>query len=123
VQEGDAAIVTRKNALISEQKVSHMGGKGAVTVTPMLTPEQFYGKGRSFSRVAIPPGSSIGAHRHRGDFEAYYILSGTGEFHDNGQVAAVFSGDLCYTPEGFSHGITNTGKETLELISLIVFAP
>ena len=84
--------------------------------------EQLQGKGRLFARNTIKPGSSIGNHLHKVDFETYYILSGEGTVDDNGVTSVVKAGDVVYTSGGDSHSIENTGKIDLEMIALILFA-
>ena len=64
---------------------------------PLLTPDEFRGKGRLLSHSVIFPGSSIGVHTHKGDFETYYILKGEGLVNDNGVVSPVGPGDVIYT--------------------------
>ena len=49
------------------------GGKGTIKVKSLLDAEEFIGKGRLFAHNIIPPGSSLGYHKHEGDFETYYI--------------------------------------------------
>jgi mannose-6-phosphate isomerase-like protein (cupin superfamily) len=101
---------------------NRFGGHGEIKVKPLLTADEFCGKGRLFAHNVIPPGSSIGFHKHAGDFETYYILKGSGVVDDNGVKTAVKAGDLLYTPAGESHSIENTGTQDLELIALILFA-
>ena len=102
---------------------NRFGGKGEVSMKPLLSPEEFRGKGRLLSHSVIFPGSSIGVHTHKGDFETYYILKGEGLVNDNGVVSPVGPGDVIYTGNGESHSIENTGKENIELIAMILFEP
>ena len=89
---------------------------------PLLSLEEFHGKGRLLSHSVIYPGSSIGFHQHHGDFETYYILKGEGVADDNGVKTPVKAGDVIYTKDGESHSIENTGTENLEIIALVLFA-
>ena len=97
------------------------GGKGSVQVKTLLSLEGFRGKGRLFAKNIIPPGSSIGFHKHEKDFETYYILSGEGIVDDNGAAKPVKAGDVVYTAPGETHSIENTGSQDLEMIALILF--
>lgn len=110
------------DALQTNVYQNRFGGQGEVTMKPLLTKEEFCGKGRLFSHNIIPPGSSIGFHKHEGDFESYYILKGSGIVDDNGTKTAVKAGDLIYTADGESHSLENTGTQNLELIALVLFA-
>ncbi len=100
---------------------NRFGGNGEISMKPLLSPEEFLGKGRVLSHSVIFPGSSIGYHTHQGDFETYYILKGTGEVNDDGILSPVGPGDVVYTGSGHSHSIRNTGEENLELIAMILF--
>ncbi len=96
-------------------------GKGTVTVKHLLNPDEMLGKGRLFAENILPPGASIGLHRHEGDSEAYYILRGNGIYHDNDQVFSITAGDLALVDDQNSHSIENTGDIPLVFIALILF--
>ena len=98
------------------------GGKGILSVKALMGEDEFRGKGRMLAHNTIPPGGSIGFHKHETDFEVYYILRGQGLVDDNGVMTPVKVGDVVYTPPGESHSIENTGTENLEFIALILFA-
>lgn len=68
--------IVRKNAF---------GGKGEVTLRPLLTDEQKNEKIQMYAEVTIPKGASLGIHRHRENAESYYILAGTGLYTDDGK--------------------------------------
>ena len=71
-------------------------------------------------RVTIEPGHSLGYHEHHGESEIYYIISGKGEYSDDGSLRPVSSGDLTFTPDGHGHGMANCGEENLVFTALIV---
>jgi len=73
-----------------------------------------------YSRAYLEPGACVGFHIHTDEAESYYILSGSGEYDDNGEIYLVEAGDLTYTPNGHGHGIKNTGDVVLEFIALII---
>lgn len=102
---------------------NRFGGKGEISMKSLLSPEEFRGKGRLLSHSVIFPGSSIGVHTHKGDFETYYILKGEGVVNDNGEMTPIGPGDVVYTGSGESHSIENTGQQNLELIAMILFEP
>ena len=97
------------------------GGQGSMQSVPLLTGDEFHGKGRVFSVNTLKPGNSIGVHTHKGDFEVYYILQGEGLYHDNGTDVRVKAGDAAYAWDGQSHGLINDGAEDLEMIALVLF--
>ena len=79
-------------------------GKGEVILRPLLADEQKKGKVQMYAEVTIPKGASLGIHRHAGNAESYYILSGTGLYTDDGKTYEVHAGDTTYCADGHSHG-------------------
>lgn len=96
------------------------GGKGHVIMESIIGENEFKGKGRLFAKVTLEPGCSIGYHEHHNESETYYILSGKGEYDDNGTRMTVSEGDVTFTPDGCGHGIENTGDENLVFMALIL---
>ncbi len=97
------------------------GGVGTLYFHDFLQTEESYGAGHLFSKTVIPAGASIGEHRHDGEFEVYYILTGTAEVTDNGTVATLHAGDMHLCSSGDSHALRNPGPENLEVIMLILY--
>ena len=98
-----------------------LGGKGTLTNTHFLNNEDTCGAGRLFVKSMLTPGSSIGNHTHKGDFENYYILSGKALVNDNGENVILEAGDSVLCKNGQSHSIENIGDTNLEYIALIIF--
>lgn len=97
-------------------------GKGEITVRNLLNgPEEMSNKGRVFGHTTVYPGSEIGYHVHSGDSETYYILSGKGEYNDNGTIVSIEAGDVAYCAPGEGHGLKCTGNEPIEMIALILY--
>ena len=71
--------------------------------------------------MILAPGNSIGEHKHEGDHEIFYFLSGTGESNDNGPIVQVEPGDPTVCNDGEMHGLVNTGDVPLEFIALILY--
>lgn len=115
----------RKSGELKQDVVQGLkDGKGQVEMVHLLevAKNEFNGKGRLFAKNTLKPGHSIGYHKHEGDAETYYILSGEGTYNDNGTIVTVKAGDLTYTADGESHSIENTGTTDLEFIALILFS-
>lgn len=112
----------RKERELDVDKVVNMrGGKGTVEIRRFLEGEEFHGKGRLFGKITIKPGDSIGLHQHVGDCEAFYVLTGNGQYSDNGNLIDITSGDILYVDDGGSHSVENTANCDLELLALILF--
>ena len=75
---------------------------------------------RTFSLAELEPGGEVEFHIHTGEFESYYIISGSGIYNDNGTEIPVSPGTVTFTPSGEGHGIKNTGTEKLVFIALII---
>ncbi len=98
-------------------------GDGTVKITNLIAAnEELNDKGRLFGKITLEPGCSIGYHVHENDAELFYILKGTAEYSDNGQIRTVSAGDVTICPTGTGHGIANKTQETVELVAVIVYA-
>ncbi len=99
-------------------------GDGTVKLTHFVGgPEELNGKGRLFARITLEPGCGIGYHVHEKDAELFYVMKGTAEYSDNGEIRTVNAGDVTICPVGQGHAITNrSATETVELAALILYA-
>ena len=95
-------------------------GPGYARLLSILPAELLDGMGRLYSVITLEPGCGVGLHKHEGDCETYFILSGEGELNDNGTVTTLRAGDVSFTDSGEQHGIINKGTEPLVLIGLIL---
>ncbi|MDR1603825.1 MAG: cupin domain-containing protein [Gracilibacteraceae bacterium] len=98
-------------------------GVGVVRLSHILEVERAYGAGRLFAVSSIPPGGSIGRHRHEGDFEIYYILRGSALVTDgDGAEDTLGPGDSMVCFDGDEHSIANAGDSDLEYIAFILYS-
>ncbi len=105
-----------------EKEIEACGGVGYITVERLLDPAQLEQTKNCdlFAQVTIEPGNSVGFHEHHGETETYYILSGQGEYDDNGTKLPVQKGDVTFTANGCGHALANTGSEPLVFMAMIV---
>lgn len=96
------------------------GGTGEVVIKHILGEKQLHGNCGLYAEVTIAPGSFLGYHEHHGESETYYILSGEGEYDDNGTKRMVKAGDVTFTPDGKGHALTPTGDQPIVFMALIV---
>nr|WP_233349283.1 cupin domain-containing protein [Hyphomonas sp. CACIAM 19H1] len=68
-----------------------------------------------FRKRALHPGSAIGIHPINHD-EIYYVLSGEGVVHSDGEEQTLTAGMAAYLYTGAQVGIRQTGPEPLVLI-------
>ena len=96
-------------------------GRGALDWTCILNGEELQGRGVNFIHDdVLPPGVSIGPHRHTGDEEYYYIISGRGLMTLNQERIEVAAGDITAVFPGGLHGLENTGDQDLRLIVISI---
>ena len=98
-------------------------GDGTVKITNLIAGDaELNDKGRLFAKITLEPGCSIGYHVHEKDAELFYILKGTAEYNDGGELRIVTAGDVTICPTGTGHGIANRTDEIVELAAVIVYA-
>ena len=113
-------IIPAHTTTDSEKKA---GGKGITSVMEIMDPTAYLGQNKLFAQVTLKPGCSIGNHKHEGNSETYYILSGQAAYSDNGHFVSISKGATTFCPDGESHSIENTGTDDLVFIALIVNTP
>ena len=93
------------------------GGEGTVKVARIFekfeTPIQF------FHYTILPPGSSIGVHKHGDNEEFYTVLEGSGEMEVDGEKQAVSAGAVIKNKPFGTHGLKNTSDT--EDLKILVF--
>jgi len=114
-------VITRRTEMLVTEHSERFGGKGLLRNTHFLKQEDATGAGRLFSRSVLAPGCSVGWHKHEGEGEVYFVLSGTAKVSDNGEEMLLHPGDALWTKSGESHFIENVGERDLEYIALILY--
>ena len=115
-------VLGRGMDMAEVQRIENMhGGKGHVIIKRLLGEKELNGKCGLYAEVTIEPGCSLGYHEHHGESETYYILSGKGEYDDNGVTREVKAGDVTFTPDNHGHGLVNIVEEDLASMALIIF--
>lgn len=66
--------------------------------------------------VVVPPGASIGRHRHGDNVEWYVVLAGSGAMWFDGQIRMVGAGDILVNPPYGEHGLENRSAQPLHLL-------
>ena len=113
-------MIRKKGEYFIERKERMREGKLYADIEKLVQPEEAYGKGSLFARIILPPGGSIGIHRHTGEFEIYYILSGSAKVWENDEERSMTAGDTMLLKDGDTHGIENVGADNLEFIALVI---
>jgi len=105
------------SAIEASETVGFKGGEGSVSIQASDD-----GKVR-IMRMCVHPNSSIGLHRHMGNAEVAFVVSGAGRETYEGEERELVPGNAIYCPEGHEHTIVNTGSEDLILFSVVPVAP
>ena len=70
--------------------------------------------------TTIHSGGSIGLHKHPTSDDINYVISGEGKAICDGQEEILRTGVCHICKRGSEHGITNTGKDDLVLMTVVV---
>ena len=113
-------MIRKANSIKSEIRNQMRGGKGSVTIRHFFSSDEIKAKCRLFSRLILPPGASIGMHKHEMEDEVFVIERGSGILDDGRTRTKVGPGDAILTGNGEEHALINDGNEPLELIAVIM---
>jgi len=101
--------------LSQEHTVAH-NGVGEILFRRIATAASLAGACNFIDFTTMPPGTTIGLHRHSDDEEEFYlILAGRGKMHQDGDEFEVGPGDLIRNPPGGTHALANIGNEVLQM--------
>jgi mannose-6-phosphate isomerase-like protein (cupin superfamily) len=115
----DLIMVIHRNEMKREEIEKMRDGEGTTSFTYLVDCEKEKNI-RMLAELTLPPGASIGPHKHEGETEYYLILSGSGVVNDNGADVPVKAGDAVITGNGAAHSIKNTGAGPLVFHAAIV---
>lgn len=91
-------------------------GQGLVDAVRIATRADLAGPCSFIDYAEVPPGCSIGDHRHADDEEEFYlVLSGRATMRLEDDTFPVGPGDLIRNPPGGLHGLSNSGNERVRL--------
>ncbi|MGC0333779.1 mannose-6-phosphate isomerase-like protein (cupin superfamily) [Streptomyces sp. SAI-170] len=107
--------VTNLVELFAAKEHDH-GGLGTILAHRLFTRIEG-GEGAEFVDLAVlPPGTSIGRHRHGRDRETYVVLRGNGLMHRDGAEFRVGTGDVVVNRPHGEHGLLNDSADELWLL-------
>ncbi|MFE7275811.1 cupin domain-containing protein [Streptomyces sp. NPDC057623] len=107
--------VVNLDQLLTGKEHDH-GGLGTILAHRVFTRAEG-APGAEFIDIAVlPPGTSIGRHRHGRDRETYIVLSGSGLMHRDGAEFRVGAGDVVVNRPYGEHGLVNDSAAELWLL-------
>jgi mannose-6-phosphate isomerase-like protein (cupin superfamily) len=92
------------------------GGRGTARYRRALQPEVFLTNWAYVDHILLPEGASIGAHRHRGVEEFYYVMAGEGTAHVDKESAPIRKDDAIPVRLNEVHSFENTAAGDLEFM-------
>ncbi len=93
-----------------------LGGKGVVQYRRALQPEVFYTNWSYVDHLVLPPGASLGNHRHEGVEEFFYVMNGEGSVRIDKESAAIRKGDAVPVFFNEAHEFSNNSGADLEIM-------
>ena len=92
------------------------GGKGKVLYRRALEPEVFFTNWAYVDHLVLPPGASVGRHKHIGVEEVFYVMDGAGSARIGEESADIQKGDAVPVLFNDVHAFENTGARDLEFL-------
>ncbi|MBT4483732.1 MAG: cupin domain-containing protein [Candidatus Latescibacteria bacterium] len=106
-------------SLLKPSTGSHQG-KGTIYFRRLWQRDSFKTNLARIGHGILPPGTSIGLHKHNAVEEIYHVLSGKGRITVNDHTWDVAAGDAVPCPLYDSHGIYNNSNKDLEIIIIAI---
>jgi quercetin dioxygenase-like cupin family protein len=93
------------------------------TIKWLVSPQLDQGAGLTMGEVIIYPGQGHAPHKHPGEEEVLYVISGKGRqtVGDDTEAFDIQEGDAVYIPADTSHSTFNTTWSPLRLV--VVYTP
>ncbi len=119
LESADRLPIGRLDRTLLKPAQSH-GGKGEILVRMVWTVADFTTNFGFLAHAIMPPGTSVGYHRHDTIEEVYVIMNGCGRMTMDDATEEVHPGDVILNRLGGSHGIYNHTDEELEFFAVAV---
>jgi len=106
-----------KNYLNSEmEKINCHDGVGEIENASVYQKQDFESALNFLNYTILPPGTSIGFHRHEKNEEMYIILEGEGLMTVNKEKKRVKKGDTILNKQGWGHSLENDTDQPLRIL-------
>lgn len=120
LESSDRIPLGRFDRSLLENRANVQQGHGQIGVRSIWQHSDFRTNWGLVRHALLPPGASIGYHRHQTIEETYVIIKGSGRMTVDDETAEVFAGDSIPNKLGGAHGIYNHAQEDLELFVMTV---
>ena len=95
-------------------------GTGPIEFRRLLAGSDFETPIDFIDYTVVPPGSSIGAHKHSGNEEIYFIVAGKPLISVNGQERRLERGSIAIVHSGQTHQLVNDTSESVAIFVIQV---
>lgn len=109
-------VTMRLDRKLLRPQTNMLGGKGVVQYRRALVPEDFFSTWAYVDHYILPPGASLGRHKHAGVEEIFYVVEGDGSVDVGSESAPIRKGAAVPILLNEAHAISNTGSADLELM-------
>ncbi len=111
------SIIRRRTEVEREPVEGCHDGEGTIFVRQLLGEAGDFESGMRFlHETTLPPGTTIGSHRHEGNEELYFFIEGSGTMVVDGQRMPMQAGDVCLTKSGSTHELINDSGAELRIM-------
>jgi mannose-6-phosphate isomerase-like protein (cupin superfamily) len=111
---------TQLKSIPSVLKSEEHGGLGPIEFRRLWTSQDFLAPIDFIDFTVIPPGSTIGAHGHENNEEAYFVAEGSPLMQIQGEVLRLGKGDIAVVHSGESHELINDSMTDVEILVIQV---
>lgn len=117
--DSELELVQRLDPTLLTPRRAHVG-LGEIRARRLFDSDVFTTNWGFVDHAFMPPGTSVGYHRHDTIQECYVIIGGRGRMKVDGEVGDVTKGDCIPNRIGGSHGIINHADAPLEYLNIAV---
>ena len=100
-------------------KVENLKG-GVGVVEKRLCLEALPQGAKMFAELTLTPGSSIGQHKHTGEYEIFFCTRGELTLDDGGEEKLMHAGDFAICPDGGTHALYNRSNAPATVFASII---
>ena len=100
----------------SLKKIVAHSGENTISFARIFDSDTFQTNCHFVDYAVIPPGASIGIHRHERSEEIYIVLDGSALMTLNDVPTRVRRGDIIVNPVSGTHSLVNTGEIDVHIV-------
>lgn len=100
----------------ADRRDSSHGGRGPYELFEIWGGSDFASNVDFMDRMVVPPGSTVGLHKHGNNEEMYVVLEGQATMTVEGKPVRVKKGDMILNPTFGEHGLVNDSNADIDLL-------